>query len=164
MSSFEYIDQILNAQENAPYLLLTWDVVDSKKISNRNLVNIKIKQIIDALINAIKIIEENSNQIILVRESDDFDNLDDYKYPLLFFDSFAIKIYRDTLEETEIINIFNNIIEELNIDFKFHYASAYYETENWIEGDKLAYWGYVFDILTNLHKNDSYKVKELLKK
>ena len=56
-------------------------------------------------------------------------------------------IYRDTLTRDEVIDIFECYMHLLDIDFKFHYADAYYKTHGLVERQTKYFRGYCIDTL-----------------
>jgi len=62
--------------------------------------------------------------------------------PFLFGDTFGFTIYRDSLDKEIIYHIYKYYKNILDIDFKFHIADGYYETNDYSLGNKLYFRGY----------------------
>ena len=169
MSSFEYNDMLLKCQKTAPYHVFTFDIVDSKKMDRetRNKAQYKFRDLVILNYKLLELIEKKRNIKILVKP---FNELSEYiigftqtdKEPVIIGDLSYFTIYRDTLKEEEVIEIFECCMQLLDIDFKFHYANGYYETHYWHEGKTKYYRGYCIDILSNLHKPYNKKLRKLL--
>ena len=82
--------------------------------------------------------------------------------PFLLGDLIGLTVYRDTISSDEVINIFNNCKKILNVDFDFHMADGYYETNNWNEANNKYFRGYCIDLLSKLHKPDNEKIRKSL--
>jgi len=157
----EYNDMYLKCQSTAPYKMYTYDVINSKVMNDKNLCN-NLFKLINLVIYKIMLIEERTNKKILYYNNDlvfdinkidksecfDLNNLE----PILLGDAIAFTVYRDTISDELVDNIFEQSKNELNIIYEFHKASGYYETNNWIEGHDKYYRGYCFQYLTNKHK------------
>ena len=86
--------------------------------------------------------------------------------PFLFGDTFGFTIYRDSLDTETIYHIYEKLKKELNIDFNFHLANGYYETNNYSEGGIKYFRGYCMDLLSTMHKketiNELHKIRKKL--
>jgi len=158
VSTYEYNDLFFKCQSNGIYHVFTFDVKDSKKIENGDNVNLKLINLITIIYKKIQEIELQQNKKILVFE-EDFTHIGEklmqfgYKQePFLYADTIGFTIYRNSLSTEEIIDIFKQSKEILNIDFEFHIADGYYETNNYEEADQKYFRGYCIDFLSNLHK------------
>ena len=60
--------------------------------------------------------------------------------------------------------LFEETKKELNINYEFHKASGYYETDNWLEGNHKYYRGYAMQLLSSLHKEECKVLKKQLKR
>ena len=74
------------------------------------------------------------------------------------------EIYRDNLDEETIYHIYEYYKKILCIDFDFHIANGYYETNDYNLGNKLYFRGYCMDLLSTLHKKETQKQLRKLKK
>lgn len=61
-------------------------------------------------------------------------------------------IWGDTLSREYVLMIFDYYYKKLNINFNFHIADGYYETNDYELGGKKYFRGYCIDILSNLYK------------
>jgi len=173
MSTFEYNDLFLKCQDTGVYHVFTFDIVDSKKMSQttRNIAQYKLIKLNLLMYQEIENIEKKENRKILVFEKD-FTNYGEvrknvfgYKQePFLFGDLIGFTVYRDTITSVEVIEIYEKYKKMLNIDFDFHIADGYYETNNYEESDKKYFRGYCIDLLSNLHKPYNKDVRKALQK
>ena len=171
MSTFEYNDLFLKCQETGKYHVFIFDIVESKKMNpeKRYAAQIKIIELISMVYKKIEIKQIKENKKILVFE-DGFTKLGErmkkefgYKQePFLLGDLIGLTVYRDTISSDEVINIFNNCKKILNVDFDFHMADGYYETNNWNEANNKYFRGYCIDLLSKLHKPDNEKIRKSL--
>ena len=169
MSSFEYNDMFLKCQKTAPYHVFTFDIVESKKMDRETRQKAQYKMRELALLNykMLEYIEKKRNIKILVRP---FDTLSEYqigytqtdKEPVIIGDLTYFTIYRDSLTREEVIDIFECCMHLLDVDFKFHYADAYYETHYWNEGKTKYFRGYCIQMLSELHKPYNKKLRKEL--
>ncbi len=172
MSSFEYIDLFNKAQDTGIYHMFTFDMVGSKKMSSdeRFYSQEKMIELMMKIFNHLKEIEKKTNKRILILDCIDIEEIDKITYknqsrfgilhePFCYGDTFGFTIYRDSLSVEEVLDIYNLYKEELQIDFNFHIADGYYETNLWEEGNKLFFRGYAIDLLSTSHKEDS-KIKK----
>lgn len=162
MSYTEYNNLFSRCQENAPYKMYAYDIVDSKKIKDRLMVK-KLYDLIDLvgqkihlieLKNEIKILYDetdlnNKNDELLKLEKSDLNKLE----PILLGDAIAFTVYNKTIEDNIVDELFEEAKKELEIEYSFHKASGVYETNQWIEGNTRYFRGYCFLYLTNKHKN-----------
>jgi len=171
MSTFEYNDLFLKCQPTGKYHVFTFDIVDSKKMSFKTRYDAQFK-IAELILMVYKIIEKKQleeNKKILVFE-EEFTKLGEerkngfgYKQePFIYGDLIGFTVYRDAITSDEVINIFNKCKKILEIDFEFHIADCYYETNNWIEGTNKYFRGYCIDLLSNLHKPYNKQVRKAL--
>jgi len=175
MSTFEYNDLYLTCQNTGKYHMFIFDMIDSKNMSfnYRKEAQIKIIKLMNNMYKTIEQIEKYINKKILVFE-EDFVTYESKKNPkgfglkqepFMFGDTFGFTIYRDSLDKETINYIYEYYKKELEIDFDFHQADGYYETNNYNEGDKKYFRGYCIDLLSTLHKkNTDNKLKTKHKK
>ena len=173
MSTLEYNDLFLKCQETGKYHIFCFDIICSKKMEpiKRCDAQIKIIELILMVYRKIETKELLENKKILVFE-DEFTKLGEerlnvfgYKQePFIYGDLIGFTVYRDSITNDEVINIFNSCKKALEIDFNFHVADGYYETNNYMEGKDKYFRGYCIDLLSNLHKPYNKQVrKELVK-
>lgn len=173
MSTIEYNDLFLKCQKTGKYHVFCFDIVGSKNMSDETRFDaqIKIIKLILMVYEKIKTKQMQENKKILVFE-DGFTKLWEkrlnsfgYKQePFIYGDVIGLTVYRDTITNDEIINIFNKCKKSLDIDFNFHIADGYYETNDYVEGKDKYFRGYCIDLLSNLHKPYNKQVrKELVK-
>lgn len=167
MSTYEYNDLFFKCQSDGIYHIFTFDVKDSKKIEDRNDVNLKLINLITLVYKKIQEIELQQNKEILVFEKG-FTHYGETKLmefgykqePFIYGDTIGFTIYRDSLSRQEIIDIFNQSKEILNIKFEFHIADGYYETNNYEEANQKYFRGYCIDFLSNLHKEYNMNINK----
>lgn len=173
MSTHEYNDLFLKCQNTAPYHVFTFDIKGSKKMNykTRSIAQIKLLKFITLMYNTIyrKSLEENKK--ILVFESDYVHlgeaRLNEFGFklePFILGDLVGFTVYRDTITNDEVMKIHNECKREVDIDFEFHIADGYYETDNWIEACDKYFRGHCIDLLSNLHKPYNAMVRKKLKK
>ena len=165
MSTFEYNDLYLKCQDTGIYHMFVFDIVDSRKIParERNIAQNKIIELMNRIYEEIKHIEQTTGRQILVFDTDfvsyksnmPFKGFGFKREPFLFGDSFGFTIYRDSLDTETIYHIYEKLKKELNIDFDFHLANGYYETNDYSEGGNRYFRGYCMDILSTLHKKET---------
>lgn len=110
--------------------------------------------------------EQQENKRILVFESD-FVSIGEQtkgfglkQEPFIVGDFVVLTTYRDSISNEEILNIFKEEKEKLNLDVEFHIADGYYETNNYEEGNTKYFRGYCIDLLMRLHKKEYKKIRE----
>jgi len=169
MSTFEYNDLFLKCQSNGKYHVFTFDIKDSKKIDskNREILQHKLIELILTMYKMLKHKEKKENKKILVFEKD-FTHLEENKKtngfglkvePFILGDVIGLTVYRDSISNIEILELFDKLRKELNINYEFHINDGYYETNDWIEANTKYFRGYCIDLLSNLHKSYYEKVK-----
>ena len=173
MSTYQYNDLFLKCQETGKYHVFSFDIVGSKKMDRKTRSDAQFK-IIELILMVYRKIEKKQieeNKKILVFE-DEFTKLGEerlnvfgYKQePFIYGDLIGLTVYRDSITTDEVLDIFNKCKTALEINFEFHIADGYYETNNWIEGQSKYFRGYCIDLLSNLHKPYNKQVrKELVK-
>lgn len=175
MSYDEYLDLFKIAQENnnALYYVVSFDVVDSRKINKekrkilQDNINIIIKYVYNQLLN--REIELNKQVVIkddrFIRPWDlkRLNNNGNYIDPLVFGDCFQFTVLRNTVSKEEIINWVEKCRKVLNMKESFHINDAYYETNNYEEGKDKLFRGYCLQILEESHKSETKKELKKLK-
>ena len=171
MSTHEYNDLFLKCQNTGIYHVFTFDIAGSKKMERKTRYDAQYK-IMELAMMMYKIIEKKElkeNKKILVFE-DEFTKLGEYRLnvfgykqePFIFGDLIGLTVYRDSITTQEVIDIFNKCKKKLEIDFEFHIADGYYETNDWVEGKDKYFRGYCIDLLSNLHKPYNKEVRKKL--
>lgn len=168
MSSYEYYDLFVKAQDKGLYNMFIFDIKDSKAMdsSYRSIIQHKMVDLILSIYNDIKELENRFNKKILVTDEgivhlyEARKNM--YKFgmlhePFILGDAFGFTIYRDSLDKDVILGLFEKHKERLQIDCEVHFKDGYYETNDYSKGNKLFFRGYCIDILSNYHKFYSKK-------
>ena len=174
MSTHEYNDLFLKCQDTGIYHVFTFDIVGSKKMTYKSAnerldAQYKLFELAMMMYKIIQKKEIKENKKILVFESE-FTKLGEprlnvfgYKQePFMFGDLIGFTVYRDTITKDEVIKIFDKCKKALNIDFGFHLADGYYETNNYEEGKDKYFRGYCIDLLSNLHKPYNEEIRKKL--
>lgn len=171
MSAYEYNDLFLKCQQTGLYHMFTFDIKNSKSIENGNWRMISQFRLILNIYRRIKEKEVLENKKILVFE-EDFCHLGEGRNsefgfkeePFVYGDMVGLTVYRNSITREEVLKIFKEEKEYLQIDFDFHISDGYYETNNWILGNEKYFRGYCMDLLSNMHKpyNEDIR-KELIK-
>lgn len=158
-----YWTMILKSQANAPYQALVWDMAGSKKIDDPDYINKNIN-LANLLCEDIKKIEQRDQVSILIPSSKDDNPLRPLygKNPLVWHDNIALKIKRDTLDLDELALLFDKNKALLGINSSFHFASGYYETDDYELANKLVFSEYLIQSLSQLHKPENQIYKEQL--
>lgn len=175
MSTHEYNDLFINCQDSAPYHMFVFDIEGSKQMDDETRLKAQY-QMIDLAITMYQKIqakEKEQDKKILLWE-DDFIHLweKDKKLngfgmkmePFILGDMIGFTIHRDSLSREEVLSLYEETKEELNIGFSMHQADGYYETNKYEEGNKKYFRGYCVDLLSNLHKDKYNDVREALSK
>ena len=164
MSSIEYNDLFLLSQETGKYHMFTFDIVGSKKMDKetRTKAQYKMIKLMKSIYQLLTEIQEKTKKQILVFEEDfvPYDSCISFKgfgmkqEPFIIGDVFGFTIYRDSIDKDIIMNIYEYFKNSLDIDFDFHLADGYYETNDYSLGDTQYFRGYCMDILSTLHKKE----------
>jgi len=171
MSTLEYNDLFLKCQDTGLYHVFSFDIKDSKSLKNRYEVQEKLIKMILNIYKRIKEKEQQENKRILVFEKD-FVHIGEQtkgfglkQEPFIVGDFVGLTIYRDSISNEEVLNIFKEEKEKLNLDVEFHIADGYYETNDYSEGNTKYFRGYCIDLLMRLHKKEYKEIREkVLKK
>lgn len=174
MSTFEYNDLFLLCQDTGKYHMFVFDIAGSKNMdfSKRRNAQKKMIRLMNTIYQRIEEIQKNSGRQILVFD-DDFVTYESgmpYKgmgfkqEPFLFGDCFGFTIYRDTLSKEDVLMIYECCKELVGIDFEFHLADGYYETNDYALGGQKYFRGYCMDILSTFHKKETIKDLEKMRK
>ena len=174
MSTFEYNDLYLLSQDTGKYHVFSFDIEGSKKMDNKTRCEAqeKLIKLMKSIYAVIEEIQEKTGKKILVFE-EDFVSFDSglplkgfgmKQEPYIIGDVFGFTIYRDSLDKDTILSIYEYFREALEIDFNFHLADGYYETNNYAEGGTKYFRGYCIDLLSNLHKQRTIEDLNRLRK
>ena len=173
MSSIEYNDLFLLSQETGKYHMFTFDIVGSKKMDKetRTKAQYKMIKLMKSMYQLLTEIQEKTRKQILVFEEDfvpydsgiSFKGFGMKQEPFIIGDVFGFTIYRDSIDKDIIMKIYEYFKNSLDIDFDFHLADGYYETNDYAEGGTKYFRGYCIDVLSNFHKEQLQKELESVK-
>lgn len=174
MAVDEYYEMFISCQNTGKYQVFTFDLVDSKKLDivNRNIIQIKLVELIKEMYLEIKNLEKFNSKKILVFE-DDFIHLWDNKKmmgfglksePFILGDMVGFTVYRNSIDREYIISLFNNLKDKYEIKNDFHINTGYYETNDYCKGNELFFRGYCIQIVSNLHKEKYKKMLKMINK
>ena len=175
MSMYEYNDLFLKCQNTGLYHVFIFDIKDSKKMdkSTRIEATNKIIKLMTKIYKTLKKIEISTNRKILVFENDfvtyksrkNAKGFGVKQEPFMFADTFGFTIYRDSIEKRIIYYIYEYYKKLLDIDFDFHIADGYYQTNDYSHGGTLYFRGYCIDLLSTIHKKETvYEINKVKKK
>lgn len=174
MSTSEYNDLYLKCQSTGKYHMFVFDMIDSKKMSfdYRREAQDKMIRLMNSIYEHIEYIEKYTNRNILVFDDDfvlyksglPYRGFGFKQEPFLFGDTFGFTIYRDSLSREKIYSIYKYYKTELKIDFDFHLADGYYETNDYSKGGVEYFRGYCMDLLSTLHKEGTINELDKLKR
>ena len=177
MSWDEYKDIYKNAQnKKCPYKAFLIDVVKSKQIFTNNLTKYKkLYKLFEYV--SIELLKLNDDKIKQTLRNDENNKLrlifaDKNKYkdkgiciyeskdvlanlvsnPMVLGDCACYCTNNNTITDEQFINIVKTGMKKFNIDFKFHFKSAQYETDKYEEGGKKLYKGYMLPLLEHYSK------------
>ena len=174
MSTFEYNDLYLKCQDTGIYHMYVFDIVGSKKMppQQRKEAQTKMINLMNEIYETLEKIEQKTNKKILVFEEDFVTHKSGLNYkgfgfkqePFLFGDAFGFTVYRNSIDKEMIYLIYQYNKKKLNIGFSFHIADGYYETNDYSLGNKLYFRGYCMSLLSTLHKEETIKELNKIKK
>lgn len=173
MSSYEYNDLFFRCQSTGIYHVFTFDIKNSKKME-RNVRFDAQKKLIELGLTMYRYIQKKEieeNKKILVFE-EDFVHWGEISKggfgikiePFIIGDLMGFTVYRNTITNEEIMNIFNISKKILNINFEFNIADGYYETNDWVQACEKYFRSYCIDLLSTLHKPHNQDIKKILNK
>jgi len=170
MSYEEYNDMFLKCQDIGKYHVFTFDIVGSKKMDDRTreIARQKLLKFITLFYNKLyrKGIEENKE--ILISKSNYaflggvYDGFGMKVEPFILGDVVGLTVNRGTITKSEMMHIYNECKKEVNIDFEFHIADGYYETDDWVKGRHKYFRGYCIQLLSELHKPYNKHIRKML--
>ena len=173
MSTHKYNDLFLKCQDTGKYHVFTFDIKESKKmiLPVRQIAQYKLVKLNLLMYQEIEKLEKKENRKILVFEEDctKFGEARKSVFgvkqePFLLGDLMGFTVYRGTITRDEVIKIYEKYRKELDIDFEFHLADGYYETNKYEEGSEKYFRGYCIDLLSNLHKDYNNDIRKKLEK
>ncbi len=161
MSYNEYNDMFIKCQNAGPYKLYAYDVKGSRNLRDPNLVP-NLYKLILLVMSKIRILETEHKILYdkddLIYYGSTVPCIDgNIREPMLVGDAIAFTVYRDSITDEVVDKIFEESKNELGINYEFHKANGYYETNNWSEGNKKYFRGYCFALLTEGHKSENSK-------
>ncbi len=174
MSTFEYNDLFIKCQDTGRYHMFVFDMVGSKTMpaDYRNHAQILMIQLAVSIYSTLQNMEQQLEKKILVFEEDFVHFGEDRSYqgfgfkqePIVFGDTFGFTIYRDSIDSDTVYHIYEEEKDKLGIDFEFHTADGFYETNDYGLGSTQYFRGYCFDVLSNFHKKETIKTLEKIRK
>ena len=173
MSTYEYNDLFLKCQPTGLYHVFTFDIKDSKLMDykTRNNARIKMLKFMTLMYNTIYQKALIENKKILVYKKDyvrlGSSHLNEFGFkqePFILGDLVGFTVYRDSITNEEVMKIYEECKKEVVIDFEFHIADGYYETDNWCEAKEKYFRGHCIDLLSNLHKPYNKEIRKKLLK
>lgn len=170
MSTSEYNDLFLKCQSTGMYHVFCFDLVGSKKLTDKGInYSIDLFKLITLVYNKIHLKELNDNKKILVYNDNYVFLGEKVKYgfgfkeePFIYGDLVGFTVYRDSISREEVMEIFNECKDIIGIDFEFHIADGFYETDDWCEANEKYFRGHCIDLLSNLHKPYNKKLRKKL--
>lgn len=174
MSTFEYNDLYLKCQDTGIYHMFVFDMIGSKKMPTtyRQEAQLKMLDLAQKMYEEIEKIQIKTEKKILVLEEDFVTLKSGLPYrgfgmkqePFILGDTFGFTVYRDSIKAETIYYLYEKIKQELNIDFDFHVANGFYETNDYALGGTKYFRGYCIDILSTLHKERTQKALNELRR
>lgn len=160
MSYEEYMDLYFDAQnQNCPYRAFMFDIAKSK--SNPDYRE-KYFDVIKLFLAKIKQYEKTTGTKILRHNSNNmpiFESeycIDARKYnPMILGDMFTVFVENNTISTQKVLELFSESCRQLDYKYKFHFATCEYQTDNYSEGGKKLYKGYVPQILEKTSKTNN---------
>lgn len=161
MSYDEYKSLFDKCQKEAPYHLFVYDMINSRQVKDMHKRQSDMARLIFAVYGEIENIEKQTQKIILHRSKDlkycklkNKDGIYEVQYPgnikradllepfVLSGDLMGFTIERGTLSPLQVDYIFEQKKKELGLNYSFHKANGFYETDKWEEADKKYFRGY----------------------
>lgn len=158
MSYTEYFDLFNKAQKKeCPYRAFTFDIKNSK---TNGYDVFKFHNLISLLYKKLENYENQTNKKVVLNNK--FNNLNIYRKdsnnllnnPMILGDMFTVFVHNGSISESKMIELFVMCLNELNIDYKFHFMTGKYETDHYELGNKKLYKGYVPAILEHFSKSN----------
>lgn len=172
MSYEEYNDMFLKCQDTGKYHVFTFDIVGSKKMDDRirEIARQKLLKFITLFYNKLyrKGIDENKKILISKSNYGFLGNVSDgfgmKVEPFILGDVVGLTVNRGSITKNEMMHIYSECIKEVDIDFEFHVADGYYETDDWAQGRSKYFRGYCIQLLSELHKPYNNHIRKMLLK
>lgn len=158
-------------QKYGKYHLYSFDIKNSRNLEKRAQAQVLMFELSYLMYEELKKIEKKLQKKILADDLKTFEEDLKKKYcskyinttflivrdPFIQGDSFVITLYRDAIEKEIVIGIYEKYKKFLNIDFDFHLFDGYYETHDWVEGDKKYCRSDAVKDFTTMHKIETNK-------
>lgn len=180
MSYKEYKDLFEKCQSYAPYHLFIYDVVKGREIVSEDRQN-NLRKLISEVYGELERLEKVKNIKILHKIEDLYytklkRDQEGYKLEyseerlpredllepfLIAGDLIGFTINRGTLNSKQVDYIFEQKKKELVINYSFHKANGFYETDKWEEGAEKYFRGYCIQQLEENSKIQEKKQEEL---
>ncbi len=150
MSYFEYKDMFDNCQDSGRYHMFIIDIAGSKKLNDEELIEC-LELIKEKMENITSFLKSEYN-ILHINDS----NMYMGKYYFQHGDLFGFVVDRG----------YKKIVEDLinqefkNFKYDIHYNNGFYNTDNWVEGNKEYYFGYCIQQLEKDSKDFLFKKGE----
>jgi len=168
MSYNEYIDMFFEVQKhnNVPYRAFTFDVVNSRNQKEYlTTKNEKDFNLVSYLYSLLENEEELTGKPILLKDkfnrkytkSEIISNNNFYN-PIILGDMMTFFVYNDSISTARMLELFVYGLKAININYAFHFNTGVYETNNYIEGGKKLYKGYIPQILERLSKENDFVI------
>ena len=168
MSFDEYIDMFKDCQnEKCPYRAFTFDVVNSRNqteyIDNPE----KHFQFVSHVYSLLEKEEENTGKQILLRGKfnrklvmgEAMKNGNLYN-PMILGDMATYFVYNGSITTDRMLELFATGLKECDINYPFHFKTGVYQTNNYIEGGKKLYKGYMPQILERESKSTNITISK----
>ena len=163
----EYIDLFKSAQKrDCKYRLFLFDGVKHRYFEDQSKYHSDLYKLTDNVLKDIIKLEKESNILIFDRDGDAIfvktldETRDNPKHklnhmggPSLFNACFWLgdlihfAVYNNSISEEEFMYIFKNNLKDLNLNYRFHYGTALYETDIFSESLNKLYRGYAIPVL-----------------
>lgn len=180
MSYTEYKDIFEKCQSYAPYHLFIYDVVKGREVASENRQS-NLRHLLFAVYEELEKLEKTNNITILHKSEDLYytkikKDKEGYiieypkeKFPredllepfLVAGDLMGFTIKRDSLNAQQVDYIFEQKKKELGINYSFHKANGFYETDKWEEAEEKCFRGYCIQQLEENSKLDKKRIEEL---
>ena len=162
MSYDEYIDMYHDAQkQDCPYRAFTFDVVNSKRQSGYIDNPTRHYEFVTHVYDLLEQEEKITGREILLRgrfnqklELDKPMKNGNYYNPMVLGDMATYFVRNNSISTDRMLEIFATGLREYNIDYPFHFKTGVYSTDNYIEGHKKLYKGYMPQILERESKSN----------
>ena len=165
MSYNEYFDMFNDAQKKeCPYRAFTFDIVNSRNQIMYCKENEKHYKFLYYVYSLLEIEEQKTGKQILLKDEfnekikDTPNNYSHFFNPTTLGDMATYFVYNGSITIERMLQIFAEGLRKFNIDYKFHFKTGVYETNNYIEGGTKLFKGYLPQILENSSKKDGFVI------